>query len=272
LKFGHPPNRPRSNPALLRKAALIAPFKLETEEGTGNMSNELIEAKSTLLAPVSVSDALTAYANAFAPQYIIGKKLRYSKGDWFAGDDNTEVPLGTAFTVNIDEFMAGWIKWLASKGVEHLMVRVCDGVAPKLRPQLGDLDVSKWELQKDGTPKDPWQFTNYLPMLDEKGELYTFTTNSRGGIGAVAKLVKMYAQHRKRHPDVFPLIKIGTDSYPHKDRTLGRIKFPVFQPAGYVPKTDFLAALAEGGYATAEYPEAEAVADFDDEMNDEVPF
>jgi hypothetical protein len=64
------------------------------------------------------------------------------------------------------------------------------------------------------------------------------------------------------------------DSYQHKDRNLGRIKFPVFEPAGYVPKKDFLAALAEGGYATAEYPEAASTEAEDDDfkMDDEIPF
>jgi hypothetical protein len=234
--------------------------ELEPKLGTG-----------TTLAPVSVSDALTAYADAFAPQYIIGKMLRFSKGDWFLGD--ATVAPDTAFTVNTDEFIAGWIKWLANKPVEHLMVRVIDGAKPKLRPQLGDHDPSKWEVDKDGKPKDPWQFTNYLPMLNETSGLCTFTTSSRGGVTAVAKLVRLYAQHRKRHPEVFPLIKIGVDSYQHKIRDLGRIKFPVFEPAGYVPKTDFLAALAEGGYATQEYPEATASdADDEDKMDDEIPF
>jgi hypothetical protein len=216
----------------------------------------------------------TKYADAFAPQYIIGEMLRFAKGDWYAGrgTDKT-VPVGTVFTVNPDEFMAGWIKWLDKKSVDHAMVRIIDGIAPKLRGELGDHDTAQWEVGKDKKPKDPWQFTNYLPMMDEEGVLYTFTTTSRGGIGAVAKLLRLYAKHRKRHPDVFPLIKINTDSYQHKDTSLGRIKFPVFEPAGYVSKADFLAALAEGGYSTAEYPEPETVeADPEDDFNDEVSF
>jgi hypothetical protein len=262
-------NVTRGFPALLRKTSFNR-AALERSKMSSSLT-ELEPKTGTQVATVDVSDALTQYADTFAPQYIIGKMLRFSKGDWLVGDGTVEP--GTTFTVNADEFMAGWIKWLANKPVEHLMVRVIDGVVPKLRPQLGDNDRELWETDKDGKPKDPWTFTNYLPLLDDKRELFTFTTSSRGGIGAVAKLMRLYARHRKRHPDVFPLIKIGVDSYQHKDRNLGRIKFPVFEPAGYVPKADFLAALAEGGFTTAEYPAAETVDDDEDfKMDDSIPF
>jgi hypothetical protein len=87
--------------------------------------------------------------------------------------------------------------------------------------------------------------------MDDKGELFTFTSSSRGRIGAIALLVRRYARHRKRHPEVFPLIKLSVDSYQHKIKELGRIKVPVFEPAGYVAKTDFLAALTGAGISVA---------------------
>jgi hypothetical protein len=195
--------------------------------------------------------------------------LRFSKGDWLLG--NNTVPIGTTFTANPDELMAGWIKWLDNKPVEHIMVRVADGVPPKKRHELGDDDKAQWEVDKDGAPRDPWQFTNYLPLMNDKGELFTFTTSSRGGIGAIADLARRYARHRKRHPNVFPVIALNVDSYQHKIRELGRIKFPVFEPGGYAPKTDFLAALAGAGLTAVESPET-AEADPVDELDDEVPF
>ena len=39
----------------------------------------------TEVATTAVSDALTRYAEIFAPQHIIGEMLRFSKGDWYAG-------------------------------------------------------------------------------------------------------------------------------------------------------------------------------------------
>jgi len=167
--------------------------------------------------------------------------------------------------------MAGWIKWVDNKPVEHIMVRVADGIPPKKRSDLGDDDKALWELDNQDKSRDPWQFTNYLPLMNEKGELFTFTTSSRGGLGAIADLSRRYARHRKRHPNVFPMIALNVDSYQHKIRELGRIKFPVFEPAGYAPKTDFLAALAGAGLTAVESPET-AEADPADELNDEVPF
>jgi hypothetical protein len=227
------------------------------------------QTEHTEVATVAHSDPLAAYANAVAPQYIIGEMLRFSKGDWIAGKDNT-IPVGTTFTVAPTELLAGWIQWLNSKPVSHEMVRVEDGIPPKKREELGDTDASQWPVDKDGKPKDVWQFTNYLPMMDEDGKVYTFTTSSRGGITAVAQLLRLFANHRKRHPDVFPVIKINTDSYQHKDRDLGRIKYPVFEPAGYLPKGDFLAALAEAGHTAAEAAPA-ATESADDEFNDSIP-
>ena len=221
------------------------------------------------LAPVGLSDPFAAYADAIAPQYIIGEMLRFSKGDCIVGQDNT-IPAGTTFTVNLDELMAGWIKWLDNKPVEHIMVRVAGGIPPKKRGELGDDDKTLWELDNQGKPRDPWQFTNYLPLMNEKSDLFTFTTSSRGGLGAIADLSRRYALHRKRHPNVFPVIALNVDSYQHKIRELGRIKFPVFEPAGYAPKNDFLAALAGAGLIATESETAEA--DPADELNDEVPF
>ena len=112
--------------------------------------------------------------------------------------------------------------------------------------------------------------------MNEKVQLYTFTTSSRGGISAIAGLSRRYANHRRHHPDVFPLIALGVDSYQHPNREYGRIKFPVFAPAGYAPKKDFLAALAAAGIVTAEPAQlapAEVEKDaLDDMLNDEIPY
>ena len=82
------------------------------------------------------------------------------------------------------------------------MVRVADGKLPSKRSDLGDQDRSAWETDDHNEPRDPWQFTNYLPMMDENGVLYTFTTSSAGGratvsdwhdaMGATAGTTRMY--------------------------------------------------------------------------------
>jgi hypothetical protein len=238
------------------------------------MSNDLTTMeKKNELAPVGLSDPFTEYADAVAPQYIVGDLLKFSKGDYYAGQDNTLVPIGTVFTVNMDELMAGWVRWWDGKPTDHAMVRVADRVPPKKRIELGDNDEQQWETDAKDERRNPWQFTNYAPIMNAKGALFTFTTNSDGGIRAIGGLSRRYANHRRRHPDVFPVISLGVDSYPHKKKEFGRIKYPVFAPAGYEPKTKFLEALAAAGFVTAEPAQIEAEpAAFDDNIADTIPY
>ena len=198
---------------------------------------------------------------------------RVVKGEWL------NVPFcreGCGIERDVDELMAGWVRWWDGKPTDQVMVRVADHIPPKKWIELGDSDEQQWETDLNGKRRDPWQFTNYLPMMNEKRELFTFTTGSRGGIGAIAGLARRYANHRRRHPDVFPLIALSVDSYQHPNREFGRIKFPVFAPAGYAPKKDFLAALAAAGIATAEPAEpapAETEKDaLDDIIDDTIPY
>jgi hypothetical protein len=241
------------------------------------MSNDLTTMeKKNELAPTDLGDPFTEYADAIAPQFIVGDLLKFSKGDFYSGINSQIVPLGTVFTANLDELMAGWVRWWDGRPTNHAMVRVADHIPPKKRIALGDDNEQQWETDASNEPRDPWQFTNYLPMMNEKGALYTFTTSSRGGLSAIAGLARRYANHRRRHPDVFPLIALGVDSYQHPNREFGRIKFPVFAPAGYEPKKRFLDALAAAGIVTAE-PAQLAPADIekdalDEMLNDTVPY
>ena len=229
--------------------------------------------KKNELAPTGLGDPFTEYADAVSPQFIIGDLLKFSKGDYYAGINNQIVPAGTVFTVNMDELMAGFVRWWDGKPTDHVMVRVDDGKAPPKRAELGDHDETKWETDVSGAPRDPWAFTNYLPMLNDTGELFTFTTSSRGGITAIAGLARRYANHRKRHPDVFPVISLRVDSYAHKNKEFGRIKFPVFAPAGYEPKAKFLEALAAAGIEAAEREQIEAEpAPLDDNISETIPY
>ena len=184
------------------------------------------------------------------------------------------IPGGTKLTVAADELLAGWIKWADGKPTEHNMVRVADGKPPLKRSDLGDQDRSTWEADDHGEPRDPWQFTNYLPMMDEGGKLYTFATSSAGGLTAVSDLVRRYGQHRRRHPDVYPIVMLGVDSYQHKKKEYGRIKYPKFIPAGYEPKAKFLAALEAAGMLVAALSDEGSVllSPQPDELTDEVPF
>ena len=92
----------------------------------------------------------------------------------------------------------------------------------------------------DGNSRDPWQLTNYLLLQGTEEELYTFTTSSKGGINAVGDLCVKYGKLLRQHPADYPVIKIGTGSYMHQNKSYGRIKYPTFEIVGWVKKSTFV--------------------------------
>jgi hypothetical protein len=236
------------------------------------MKIELATQKSTsiALAPAANVDPFEAYADAVSPRNIVGTLLKFSKGDYLAGEEGTVIPAGTTFTANLDELLVGWVRWRDNKPVEHIMQRVADGAGQLKRDELGDQDQSTWEVDSASQPRDPWQFTNYLPLINEQGELFTFTTSSRGGLGAMSALARLYAWHRRRHPDVFPVIALNVDSYSHKNREYGRIKIPRFTIIRWEPKARFNEALVAAGLIPAE--EAQSETGQADKLDDEIVF
>jgi hypothetical protein len=190
-----------------------------------------------------------AYGNATVNSHIVGQLLKFSKGDYLAGQDNTDIPLGTKLAAIMDQLMVGWIKWQDARPVEHIMGLVASGYVPKKRAELDDNDEDSWETDDDGHPRDPWQYSNYLIVVDQKEKTpFTFTTSSKGGIGAIGELCKYYGKAMRERPDDYPVIELGVGSYPHRVKTLGRIKYPIFKPVGWAAKAPLL-KLLEGAAA-----------------------
>jgi hypothetical protein len=179
---------------------------------------------------------------------IVGKLMKFAKGDYLVGDDELEA--GFQVVANMASILRGWIKWQDQKPVEQIMGLLKEGHKPQKRDTLGDLDDTEWAVDKDNKPQDPWQETNYIVFKGvTDSELYTFSTASVGGRGAFKKLCEAYATGRRMHPNQFPIIALKTDSYKHKDTTLGRIKIPEFRIVGWAPASVFDDADAEGGEA-----------------------
>jgi len=185
------------------------------------------------------------YGNAAAPRQIVGDLLKFSKGDYIAGAQSDEVPVGTQLVAIMPSLLAGWIKWQAAMPVEQNMGPVGEGFTPPRRAELGDQDQAQWESDDEGQRRDPWQMSNYLVMADpESKRLYTFATSSRGGLGAVGELCKVYGKTIRQRPGQIPLVKLDVGSYKHRDPQKGRIKFPVFQIVGWADEAAYLALIA----------------------------
>jgi hypothetical protein len=229
------------------------------------------ETQNTVPAAYGAVDPFEAYADAVSPRTIVGTLLKFSKGDYLAGEESKAIAEGTTFTANVDELTVGWVKWSDGKPIEHIMVRVAEGrVLPK-RAELGDQDETHWEADSSGAPRDPYQYTNYLPLMNDAGDLFTFTTSSRGGLGAVGDLCRLYSRHRRKHPDVHPVIALEVGSYQHANKEYGRIKFPKFTLMSWVPKTGFNEALVAAGLTPGKEPPAPEETQADD-IDDSIPF
>jgi len=210
------------------------------------------QAGTTLANPAG--NYFQSYGEQASQKSIVGKLLKFSKGDYLVGEDNDEVEEGTQYVANMEELMVGWIRWEDGKPTDQIMGRVAEGYQAPKRNTLGDDDKTKWEVDEQGRERDPWQFSNYL-ILKTPGEsgddhLFTFTTSSRGGLNAIGELCKAYGKAMRQKPDELPIISLEVGSYQHSNKAYGRIKFPIFDVKGWAPKAEFAEALSEAAPAT----------------------
>jgi len=203
------------------------------------MSNDLTKGNGSTAVATTGKDFFTLYGEAIRQTTIVGKLLKFSKGDWSAGEDAEPIEEGRQFTANMDELLAGWVRWKDNKPTDHVMGRIADGYQPPKRNELGDDDSEQWEVNEDGEARDPWQMTNYLLLLDSDSQPYTFTTSSRGGLNAIGELCKHYGKQMRQHIDEFPVIEIGVGSYQHANKAYGRIKYPTLTIVSWSPKSVF---------------------------------
>jgi hypothetical protein len=198
---------------------------------------------SNLPAATGITDPFLAFAQAESGQDILGKLIRFSKGDYIA--DKQEIHAGTEMVAAVDALVVGWVRWSGKQQVERHLGRIADGFREPERDELGWHDEASWERDSEGRPSDPWQKTGLLPLKRiSDGELFTLTLNGRGRGGeAIGRLVGAYGRSRMRE-DSYPIIKLGVDAYEHK--TYGRIKYPILPIVGWRPKAEF-GALETGG-------------------------
>jgi hypothetical protein len=196
-------------------------------------------AQTTQTAVAKPSDnPWLAYGAAASTRSFNGDLLKFSKGDYSAGQDNREIPTGTRVIADMDSLKVGWMKWEDSRPVDDShMGLVVERFKPPRRAELGDNDKSLWEVDDDDKPRDPWQFTNNLELASEDGgEQYTFSTSSKGGISAIGELCKAFGEEMHLHPDEWPIIELDVGSYQHSKKSFGRIKFPILKLVGWSPK------------------------------------
>lgn len=206
--------------------------------------NEIANRSSTELSSTS-KNAFEQYSEAVNQNRIVGDLLKFSKGEWSAGQYGEEIEEGAELVANMDELMVGWIKWEDNKPTDMIMGRVAEGYVPPKRDSLGDQDKDRWETDDHGDPRDPWQLTNYLILKEpDTDKLYTFATSSKGGMGAIGKLCGSFGKHMRQKPDELPIIALNVGSYKHSNKAYGKIYFPELDIVSWRDKAEFAAALA----------------------------
>lgn len=174
---------------------------------------------------------------------ITGKLLKFTKGEFTAGQEGDEVPEGTRLAVQMDTVLTGYVRWEGNRPVEQIMGPIAKGFQPPKRADLGHDDTAGWEVGTDGKKRDPWQFANQFvaKSTDKRGQVFTFVTNSKGGFGAVGRLCTAYSAGAREKPGHYPVIELSTDSYKHAE--FGKTYIPKFTVVGWVPK--FAAVVEE---------------------------
>ncbi len=205
--------------------------------------------------PMPEKDVFEEYGESISSRNIIGQLLRFNKGDWVYGQEDSEFDVGKRMIVNMDQLLLGWIRWEEQRPEEQRMGLLVDGFKPPARDTLGfgyepgdvdPSDTSEWELDATShQPRDPWSFTYYLVMKDPENEdevenTFTFTTASTGGRTAIGDLCKVYGRKRREgYKDYYPIVALKIGSYKHSNPQFGKIKVPVLPVVGWVAKTAF---------------------------------
>jgi hypothetical protein len=227
----------------------------EAQDRLNRMHGAIVPAATGAIATADQANVFAQYADAASPKNIVGKLLKFAKGDWIAGEGSEELKDGTTLTADMSQLWVGWTRWEDNKPVEHRLGRIVDNFRPPQRRDLGCLDKADWPADERGEARDPWQFGNYLVLKNaETGEYFTFTTGTRGGLNTIADLCRHYARDVKQHPDCFPIVALRSDSYNHPNKAFGRIKIPVLAVVGRAPRDGSV-----------------AIQTIADDMNDEIP-
>jgi hypothetical protein len=158
-----------------------------------------------------------------------GSLLKFSDSRWFIGKEREAVEVKEGRRLIAEANAAAWVKWQGGKPVDYRMRE--SGVRMPERAELGDNDRAGWEPGPDGSPRDPWQNTRFVYLIDpQTAEAFTFSTSSWGGRDCVINLADQIKRMRGKHPDAVPLVELG--SAPMSTR-FGRKSKPTLKVVGW---------------------------------------
>jgi hypothetical protein len=204
--------------------------------------------------------AAQAYVDDVAPATMAGQGIRYNSKDGKYTVSATGEVLGpdTDYIAIADETQAGFIRF-RGEGIqpEKILGLIYDGFRLPSRESLGDNDPSQWSTGLSGRPEDPWQSQVNLVLQNvQTGELFTFSTTSQTGRRAVGNLLRHYNRMLRATPDDYPVVRLKSGGFNHKDTRVGWVHCPVFAVVGRTPRN------------AAATPDTSPAGD----MDDQIPF
>ena len=204
----------------------------ENQVETDRKNTALARAKANALAADDSNPWIEVSAEL--DRFLGAPLLKYSKQGEYTLSDEKIVPLGTRVIAHADEIEFGWVRWEDGKPTEKRMGKVADKFVPAQRKDLGDNDQQQWEVQEDGTRRDPWQFNASVPVgrLDAGGETYLFSSGSKGGIRCINGLSRAFGKRvQDEKVPGLPIVELQGDRYKH--RVYSWIYYPVWHIVGW---------------------------------------
>jgi hypothetical protein len=210
------------------------------------------------ISNTGTNDGWSDAAAEAAESVVRGTLLRFADWHWTAGQADKPLPEGTQLVAW--ETAAGWVKWADGKPVEYLMRE--PGQRLRDRDELGDTDAASWEAGPGGEPRDPWQNSRFVYLFDSNTlEVFTFSTSSFGGRGAVTYLGDQIQRMRSARPGAIPVVELT--AAPMKTK-FGNKSKPVFKVIRWIDAANRAPAEDEPKQVTA--------APLAAELCDEIPF
>ena len=183
------------------------------------------------IAPDQLEDENAALAAVAQESANVGMAfMKFTKGDFLYGVENTVVTLEDRWFVNPSSFARGYIGWLNGE---------CAGEVMKPLSQAADLPAQA-DLQPpiEKTGSNGWgpQWAIQLKKVadEDHADEVLFKTPTQGGIQRLQELAGAIAAGRGRDPRrVIPVVQLDADSYMHPNKAYGEIFKPIFKITGW---------------------------------------
>ena len=173
------------------------------------------------------NDGWNDAAEEASERVVRGTLLKFSDWNWTAGKEARTIEKGTEFIALATA--AAWVKWVDGKPAQYEMRPPGRGLVG--RESLDDLDEDSWPAGPDGRPRDPWQNTRFVYLIDPvSAEAFTFSTSSWGGRECVTGLGDQIQRMRCAHPAAVPVVSL--DAAPMQTK-YGRKSKPVLRVVGW---------------------------------------